>query len=1145
MSSLSPPPVDPRSYEQLVQQTEELLERYAGWRPVAGDPGAALVRVFARMAGRVSERLNRVPDRTFLAFLDLVGVEPRPPEPARVPLTFSLAAGARRDAVVPARTPVAGQPLEGETEAPVFETERELLVTRTTLDAVVVHEPASDRWADRTAGAAAGAPFAAFAGEQGVTHRFHLSHPLAFGADAPKTVRLRLAPAAGAAQWPGLVEWSWRGAEGDTAVAPDAVSYGSPWELTFTGLPAIPLTDVGGAVGAWLSARLRPPLLLRDTPPAAVLAGGAWAEPGETVFPFGTVQLAGPFVLSSPEVFGVAGATALLEVELDPAFPAPEADEALRLEWEYHTAAGWRPLGASTPGAASAGETAFAFSDGTQALTRSGTVTFRVPPGWVAHVEQGASGTWLQVRAAGGYGGGEFRPPAVRRVALGYDLAIPEVGGVQARVELSRRGLLPAAGAAGAAELDLSKDFLPFGARPALGDAFYLALPQLVDRVGAAVKLGLTLNPFSSPPPDGWVRPTLRWEFWDAATARWQPFGESRVGESWSAATASWRPVAGAPAPADFGYGFSDATLALTAAGGARVDVRFAAPALGQVVVNGRRDAWIRVRIAAGDYAASPTASRPPSVHTLELDVDWTSPWTAPDTAVVEDDWTRTRLAPAAGGALPPFVPFVRPEELRPALYLGFRRPGEAVGFANRAVTLYLGVAAVPFGGSGEAAAPAVPARVAWEYWNGEGWARLEVIDESAAFARRGVLTFVGPADFFASARFGREAFWLRAVPEGGGWAHPPRLEQVLLNTVWAEHAARVRGEVLGSGSGQPGQHVRTARAPVLPGERIEVREAEPPPAAELEALEREGGPGALSAAAAGTWVRWTAVTDFHGSGPASRHYVVDRATGEVRFGDGRRGRVPPRGRGNLRAAHYRTGGGPAGNRPAGNLAQLKATVPYVDRVTNPEPAAGGTAAETLDSVRARGPRTLRHRGRAVTLADLEDLAVEASPEVAVARAFGPRYEAEAGRVRVLLVPRGAEARPVPSLELLDRVRAHLAERLPAGVELELMGPEWVEVSVTAEVVPLTFEGAGEARAALAARLAAFLHPVTGGPGGAGWAFGRRPLRSDLYALVEATPGVDHVRRLEVREAPVPRTPWFLVHSGTHEVRVAGLLDED
>src|ERR671919_631921 len=55
------------------------------------DFGMALLKLAARMGEIVIEQLNRVPDKNFLAFLDLVGIDLSPPKPARVPLTFTLA----------------------------------------------------------------------------------------------------------------------------------------------------------------------------------------------------------------------------------------------------------------------------------------------------------------------------------------------------------------------------------------------------------------------------------------------------------------------------------------------------------------------------------------------------------------------------------------------------------------------------------------------------------------------------------------------------------------------------------------------------------------------------------------------------------------------------------------------------------------------------------------------------------------------------------------------------------------------------------------------------------------------------------------------------------------------------------------------
>jgi hypothetical protein len=46
--------------------------------------------------------------------------------------------------------------------------------------------------------------------------------------------------------------------------------------------------------------------------------------------------------------------------------------------------------------------------------------------------------------------------------------------------------------------------------------------------------------------------------------------------------------------------------------------------------------------------------------------------------------------------------------------------------------------------------------------------------------------------------------------------------------------------------------------------------------------------------------------------------------------------------------------------------------------------------------------------------------------------------------------------------------------------------------------------------------LAGFLHPLTGGPEGVGWPFGRDVYLSDVAAALERTPGVDYVVELSL-----------------------------
>ena len=89
-----------------------------------------------------------------------------------------------------------------------------------------------------------------------------------------------------------------------------------------------------------------------------------------------------------------------------------------------------------------------------------------------------------------------------------------------------------------------------------------------------------------------------------------------------------------------------------------------------------------------------------------------------------------------------------------------------------------------------------------------------------------------------------------------------------------------------------------------------------------------------------------------------------------------------------------------------------------------------------------RGPKTLRHRNRAVTIADFEDLAFEASPDVARVQGISARGGENAGSVGLILVPRSTDPKPIPSLELLDRVVDYIESRLPPTVDFWAAGPD-------------------------------------------------------------------------------------------------------
>ncbi len=93
---LPAPPLDDARWEDLVDESRALVPFYApAWTDHnASDPGITFVELLAWVAEMQIFQLDQVPARHRRAFLALVGVQPRPPMPARTLLRLELPDGA-------------------------------------------------------------------------------------------------------------------------------------------------------------------------------------------------------------------------------------------------------------------------------------------------------------------------------------------------------------------------------------------------------------------------------------------------------------------------------------------------------------------------------------------------------------------------------------------------------------------------------------------------------------------------------------------------------------------------------------------------------------------------------------------------------------------------------------------------------------------------------------------------------------------------------------------------------------------------------------------------------------------------------------------------------------------------------------------
>ncbi|GAA4474461.1 putative baseplate assembly protein [Phytohabitans houttuyneae] len=401
-------------------------------------------------------------------------------------------------------------------------------------------------------------------------------------------------------------------------------------------------------------------------------------------------------------------------------------------------------------------------------------------------------------------------------------------------------------------------------------------------------------------------------------------------------------------------------------------------------------------------------------------------------------------------------------------------------------------------------------------------WSWSLVDDGTAGLRRSGIVRLELPAEGP-----------LTVATRASTYAAPPVLRQLVPNT----GIARQRETRTVTDADLRDQLTRWLR---LPGQHLDL------PGARGVLLDAE-----LRLRRRGAVQVWSAAPDLTFAGPGDPVFVLDRAEGALRFGDGLTGAVPVHddldgpGAVGIRSeersdeagwrrlpgafserserdkmspgpvveVEYRRGGGAAGNggrtdnwwvagRPAGGAG-----------AANVVPAAGGRDAETVDEARRRAAEELTRVTRAVTAADFAELAA-GTPGVAVGRSYvgigeHPGYPGTTvpGAVVVRVVPAvtGVPA-PRPDPGMLAAVRRHLERARLIGTELYVCRPRYRTAALRVDLADKPSDP-GRVRSALEEALRGYLDPLTGGDDGDGWPFGGPLHPSALLRVAQAAAG--------------------------------------
>src|SRR3569623_302575 len=256
---IPPPKLDDRTFHDIVEEAISMIPRYAPeWtNHNPSDPGITLIELAAWMTDLLIYRLNQVPDKNYVAFLNLLGIKLRAPRAAKSLARFALVEGAQKQRV-PRGTQVS-TPQATEENTVTFETARDVVVTNAKPDRCFSYfderYAENSRYIDPAPNAVADS-FEIFGGAQRIERYLYLSAPRLATTGDQSLLRIFLGtPERGGRDLARLLEWEhWDGTRWkDLAPAQIDVDRG---EVAFLGPIRFEPTTVNHVEGLWVRGRL-------------------------------------------------------------------------------------------------------------------------------------------------------------------------------------------------------------------------------------------------------------------------------------------------------------------------------------------------------------------------------------------------------------------------------------------------------------------------------------------------------------------------------------------------------------------------------------------------------------------------------------------------------------------------------------------------------------------------------------------------------------------------------------------------------------------------------------------------------------------------------------------------------------------------
>lgn len=1138
------PKIDRRKLEDLIKQIRAMAPFYTPeWiATFEKEPGMVLVKIFSTIFEQIIVRLNQVPDKNRIAFLDMLGVKLLPAQSAVVPVTFSLSEGAIDNVFVPQGTQLTAMAAD-ESEEIVFETQKNLMISAALLKEVFSIDSSKDKVYEHSAKVLAGNSFELFTGIDAQEHAIYIGHLDLFNQKRPATITINFLFTRGAKGSEAL-EFAWEYWNGNYWVGLANVSADDGTDTTskfqkngFMKLEKEHFGEIATKIiqnfeSRWIRCRIKTdksPLNYNSPiqlPIINTIRIGVIPKDYLTAdltfnndipIDVESIDIKMLALCQTEFLFEYDGETLNLDAIME------EAEVGDFLEFDNWIDDPERreitPELSSPPDILLSARLNNIYPQGSTVrivtAIRKGDFSVTIESSDAINVKTGN-----KVLLVG---------DKIRRETNYIQSCNPVLSSPPEAEEKTKKYVIGFKNKIlnSYLEGDLLKiipSIKPFGEVPRLFDTFYIASDEAFSKKGATITLVIEARwsdcdaGICSPLEQEEPKPVLSWEYWNGK---------------------SWR-----------GIRIADYTNCFREDG----SISFICPKdIEKIKVNGEEKYWIRARIIDGDYGkeiilkdigSTDTKVMEGTIHypiITELKINYEEIEREPQFCLTSNNLKfedRTKECIDVGSNFIPYETLIEPLN---CILLGF-----SSALTGGPLKLYFWIK--------EQILPAnTRIKMQWSYWNGNKWDPITVDDQTNNLTKSGLLEWVGSRDFTSRELFTKKRYWLKASIIEGTYPENPQIFGIFPNTTLAFQAFSVANEILGSSNGTANLKFNFLKLPVI-SQDIWIKEPNLPDADEQLIITNAEGKEAILQIKNETgetqeiWIRWHQIDDFDQSDSTSRHYTIDQRLGIIQFGDGEKGMIPPIDTDNIKA-NYKYGGGLKGNIAQGAISGLKNAIAFVKDVKNYQAADGGSETEILNQALLRGPQSIKNQARAVTEEDFEWLARCASRKVVRAKCLANtdnNGNFVPGWITMLIVPDSQEDKPALTYQLrtivMDKLLQQCATSISAHQHLYVREPDYVEVVVKVTVVPVSSNVAAEVENNIYQALKRYINPLTGGPNHDGWEFGKNICLTKIYALIEGIPNVNFVEDVVLyadgkkQKQDIALEQFTLPYSGDHEI---------